>query len=97
MQLITAAQRVRRLRMSSSAEQQGLWPIDLLWVGGGIWAACDTGVPESDPRRVVAKLECKDHRVRVQWLLDGREPLQRDSLREALRTVRDMYTPGGAD
>jgi hypothetical protein len=83
--------------MSSSIEQQGLSPIDLLWVGGGIWAACDTGVPEADPRRVVARLECKDHRVRVQWLCEGRESLQRDSLREALRTVRALYTRGDAD
>lgn len=60
---------------------------ELLWVGDGAWVACDAALDQSDPRRVIAYLECKDHHVHVQWVRDRLDLCVYDTLREALHEV----------
>ncbi|UYK39668.1 hypothetical protein [Microbacterium terricola] len=65
---------------------------ELLWVGDGGWVACDTALAKTDPRRVIAFIECKEHRVRVQWVRDRCDVSVHDTLREALQAVEAACT-----
>lgn len=60
---------------------------ELIWVGDGAWIACDTTMPDTDPHRVIAYLECKNSQVSVLWVRDRRETGLYDTLREALDEV----------
>lgn len=69
-----------RLRTQVNAE--------LIWMGSGGWVAYDTSLPENDPRRVLAYLECKHNHVDVTWVRESRTDERFDTLREALEAVR---------
>ncbi|MCR2763111.1 hypothetical protein NQ152_06250 [Microbacterium sp. zg.B48] len=60
---------------------------ELVWIGDGAWVARDTRLAENDPHRVVAYLECKDHRVYVLWVRGRRDVSCFNSLREALTEI----------
>jgi hypothetical protein len=60
---------------------------ELIWVGDGAWVAQDPAMPADDPRRVVAYVEHKDHRVYVLWVRDRRDVCVYESLREAITAV----------
>lgn len=63
---------------------------ELIWLGSGGWVASDTSLPENDPRRVVAYLQCRDQHVDVTWVRGNRGDERFDSLREALEAVRSV-------
>ncbi|HEX5728603.1 hypothetical protein [Microbacterium sp.] len=60
---------------------------ELIWVGDGAWIACDTSMPDTDPHRVIAYLECRNSRVSVLWVRDRQEAGLYETLREALDEV----------
>lgn len=60
---------------------------ELIWVGNGGWVACDRGVPDEDPRRVIAFVEHRDHHVDVLWVRERREAGCYETLREALQEI----------
>lgn len=60
---------------------------ELLWVGDGAWVACDPTLGETDPRRVIAYVECRDHAVHVMWVRERRCPTRCRTLRDALAMV----------
>lgn len=63
---------------------------ELIWMGSAAWVAYDTSLPENDPRRVLAYLECREQRVDVTWVREQRRDERFDSLREALAAVRGV-------
>ncbi|HKP08961.1 MAG TPA: hypothetical protein VJU58_17060 [Microbacterium sp.] len=80
-----ATQEVAMLEASVSAVQARR--PELLWVGSGGWVACDPSVDATDPRRVVAYLECKDDRVYVLWVTGGAGVCEFGSIRDALDEI----------
>ncbi len=65
---------------------------ELLWVGSGAWVACDPAVDTSDPRRVLAYLECKDGRVYLLWVSGSAGVCEFDSLRDALDQISERLS-----
>lgn len=61
---------------------------ELIWVGDGGWVACDPTLPRSDPRRVIAYLECKDHQVYVLPVRSRSVARSYETPREALEALR---------
>lgn len=72
---------------SSGTPAAGGSSAELLWVGDGAWVACDPRLDASDPRRVIAYVECRDHAVHVVWVRERRRPTRCRTLREALAVV----------
>ncbi|MGU3646088.1 hypothetical protein ACLBXX_14060 [Microbacterium sp. C23T] len=66
---------------------------ELLWVGSGAWVACDPSADPTDPRRVVAYLECKDDRVYVLWVAGTASVCEFGSIREALDQIAQRLAP----
>lgn len=66
----------------------------LIWVGESGWVACDTAVPENDPRRVIAYLECKNRRVEVLWVRDRHGVSGYETLAEAMHAVAETAREG---
>lgn len=66
---------------------------ELLWVGSGGWVACDPSVDATDPRRVVAYLECKEHRVYVLWVTGADGVCEFGSIRDALDQIGQRLVP----
>ena len=60
---------------------------ELLWMGDGTWAACDSSVPTDDSRHVVAYLVCRDRCVQVLWVGNGHDSCSYETLREAFQAV----------
>lgn len=78
----------------SGAESDGR--IELLWVGDGAWCACDTALPRNDARRVIAFVECVNHRVEVTWVRERRPSGVYETLRDAVRDIERSATPARA-
>ena len=70
-----------------STEQSAVPGPELVWVGHGAWVARDPELPDHDPRRVIAYLEHRNHRVDVVWVRERRNPCSFETLREALAAV----------
>ena len=65
----------------------------LIWIGDGGWIAYDPEVPENDPRRILAYVECKDHRVYVLWVRGRSDLSVYPGIREALSDIADTAIP----
>jgi len=65
----------------------------LIWIGDGGWIAYDPDVPKGDPRRILAYVECKDHRVYVLWVHGRSELSVYSSIREALVDIGAAAVP----
>jgi hypothetical protein len=66
---------------------------ELLWVGSGGWVACDPSLDATDPRRVVAYLECKDDRVYVLCVTGSAGVCEFGSIRDALDRIAQRLAP----
>jgi hypothetical protein len=60
---------------------------ELVWMGDGTWAACDSSLPTDDSRYVLAYLVCRDRCVQVLWVGRGHDSCSYESLREAFQAV----------
>ena len=70
-----------------STEQSAVPGPELVWVGHGAWVARDPELPDHDPRRVIAYIEHRNHRVDVVWVRERRNVCSFETLREALHEV----------
>lgn len=66
---------------------------ELLWVGLGAWVVCDPSVDPTDPRRVVAYLECKGDLVYVLWVAGAAGVCEFGSIRDALEQIAQQLAP----
>jgi hypothetical protein len=67
--------------------------IELTRVGEGCWRLCDPALHESDPRRLVAFVECAEDHVTVLWLRDTHADTRFDTLEDALAAADSLLAP----
>jgi hypothetical protein len=60
---------------------------ELVWMGDGTWAACDSSLPTDDSRHVLAYLVCRDRCVHVLWVGHGHDACSYETLRDAFQAV----------
>jgi hypothetical protein len=73
--------------LSGSARPAEDVAIEFLHVPDGGWVACDRGLQEDDPRRVIAHVDCSDSVVKVTWVRRPGAVCSYDTMGDALQAM----------
>jgi hypothetical protein len=87
------AVRINQSRRSGAMAEPAPARIELTRVGKGCWRLCDPALHESDPRRLVAFVECAEDHVTVLWLRDTHADTRFDTLEDALAAADSLLAP----